>query len=293
MQLTTEFKQKVINAILKARENYSGSDSSFAKSLDMNNSVFSRIKNGETKKILSEASWLNLAREFKVSNKKSNWNIARTKVYVELESNINHCKQYSKAMILIDSCGIGKSFCSKHIISKMKDAFYVDCSQGKTRQQFIRMIAKAIGIDSKGRYVDVKNNLKFALNNILEKPIIVLDDAGYLDYPAFLELQELWNGTEDSCGWYMIGDDSLQYKIMKGIEKKKIGYKAIFSRFLDEYIHITPVGLENKRDFLRDLIGSVAIVNLKDKSKVNKYLKKCIGKETTLRYLKNLIQVNQ
>jgi len=293
MQLTTQFKQKVVKAILEARKNYSGADVKFAQSLGINNSVYSRLKKGETDKLLAESAWLNLARTYNVTTKSSNWNITRTKVYVEIESNINYCKKHSKSMILIDSCGIGKSLCSKHVISKLQDAFYVDCSQGKTRQQFIRLIARTIGIDSTGRYVDVKNNLKYALNNILIKPIIVLDDAGYLDYPSFLEIQELWNGTEDTTGWYMIGDESLQYKINKGIERKKIGYKAIFSRFLDDFIHITPVGIDNKKAFLRDLIGSVAMANLKDKSKVNNAIKKCMGKETTLRYLKNLIQVNQ
>ncbi len=293
MQLTQEFKKKVIEAVMTARKNYSGVDENFAKTIGINKSVFSRLKKGETDRILSESVWINLAREFNVSNHTTTWKIARTKVYAEIESNIKYCKEYSKAMILIDDCGVGKTLCSKHVISKLKDAFFVDCSQGKTRQQFVRLIAKTIGIDPKGRYIDVKNNLKYALNNILIKPIIVLDDAGYLDYPAFLEVIELWNGTEDTTGWYMIGDDSLQYKIQKGIDKKKIGYKAIFSRFLDEYIHITPVGLENKREFRKDLIGSVARLNMKDKNKINPVITKCMKKETSLRYLKNLIQVNQ
>jgi len=293
MQLTTQFKQKVVKAILEARKNYSGADAKFAKSLGINNSVYSRLKKGETDKILSESAWISLAREFNVTNKTTTWKIARTKVYSEIESNIKYCKENSKAMILIDDCGIGKTFCSKHVISKLPDAFYVDCSQAKTRQQFIRLIAKTIGIDNKGRYVDVKNNLKYALNYVLILPVIVLDDAGYIDYTTFLEIQELLNGTEDSCGWYMIGDDSLQYKIERGINKKKIGYKAIFSRFLDEYIHITPVGRDNVREFRKNLIGAVATINLKDKSKVNNAVKKCIEKDTTLRYLKHLIQVNQ
>ncbi|MFL0104825.1 AAA family ATPase [Tenacibaculum maritimum] len=291
MQLTPEFREKVRKAILDARENYSGTDASFAKKIGINSSAYSRLKKGETERILADSVWLSLAREHNVTTKTNTWKVARTKVYNELEGNLQFCQHHSKAMILIDECGIGKTFCAKHIIKGMKDAFYVDCSQGKTRQQFIRMIAKTVGIDNKGRYVDVKNNLKYCLNNILSTPIIVLDDAGYLDYPAFLELQELWNGTEDSCGWYMIGDESLQYKIDKGINSKKVGYRAIFSRFLDEYIRISPIGKEDKTAFYKELIGDVAEVNLKDKSRINSIIKKCLSKSTTLRYLKVLIQL--
>ncbi|MGQ3647375.1 AAA family ATPase, partial [Ornithobacterium rhinotracheale] len=90
-----------------------------------------------------------------------------------------------------------------------KNAFYIDCSQAKTKQLFIRLLAKTIGVDSTGRYADVKNTLKTYLA-YLEKPLIVLDEAGDLDYTAFLELKELWNATQGHCGWYMIGADGLR-----------------------------------------------------------------------------------
>ncbi|WP_258087652.1 hypothetical protein, partial [Xenorhabdus bovienii] len=92
----------------------------------------------------------------------------------------------------------------------------------------------------------------------LENPIIVLDDAGYLENPAFLEVQELWNGTEGHCAWYMIGDDALQTKIERGIQRNRIGYKAIFSRFSEEYVKLLPVGKEDQTHYLKQLIGDVA-----------------------------------
>lgn len=294
MNLPLEFKSKVHEAILTALGNYTGSEKSFAKSIGINNaSVFSRLKNGELEKVITDADWLSIARILNVSTRVDNWKVARTKVYEELERNLNFCQEYSKSMILIDECGIGKTYCTRHIMGQMKNAFYIDCSQGKTRQQFIRLIARTVGIESKGRYADVKANLKYYLNNVLvfPSPLIALDDAGYLDYPAFLELQELWNGTEDSCGWYMIGDSSLQHKIERGINRKRIGYKAIFSRFLDEYITISPLGKEDKKTFYKELIGAVASVNIEDQTEVPNLIKKCIKKETTLRYLTVLIQL--
>lgn len=293
MNLSKEFKEKVTEWVLKSRENYSGSDASFAKKIGISPSLFSRMKNGETDKLLADSVWLELGRVHNVTMRQNNWKVAKTSVYRQLESNLTFCKENSRSMILIDDCGIGKTYCSKHIISGMKDSFHIDCSQAKSRQQFIRLVAKTLGVDNKGRYIDVKSRLKYYINNVLSDPLIVLDDAGYLDYPTFLEIQELWNATEDACAWYMIGDDSLQQKINRGINSKKIGYKAIFSRFLDEYIHITPVGIDDQNSFLKELFSDVARVNLKDKNKLNPLIKKCMGKESRLRYLKNIIQVNQ
>jgi len=211
MNLTNEFKQKVVTALLEARENYGGSDSDYAKSKGIKPAIYSRIKNGETERILSDTVWITLGRELQVKVYEDKWKVARTSVYNEIEDNLRFCKELSKSMVLVDDCGIGKTYCTKHIIRKMKNTFYVDCSQAKTKQQFVRLLAKTVGIDNTGKYVDVKANLKYYLTT-LELPLIVLDEAGDLEYTAFLELKELWNGTDGVCGWYMIGADGLRDK---------------------------------------------------------------------------------
>ena len=290
MQLTVEFKQKVRSAILEQRENYGGTDSDYAKKLGIKPAVYSRLKKGEVDKIISDTVWITIGRELNVKIYEDHWKVARTSVYNEIEDNLQFCKELSKSMVLVDDCGIGKTFCTKHIVKKMKNTFYMDCSQAKTKSQFIRLLAKTIGIDNKGRYVDVKANLKYYLTT-LDKPLVVLDEGGDLEYTAFLELKELWNGTDGVCGWYMMGADGLRAKIQKGINNKKVGFAEIFSRFSDEFIHLVPFGKEDRKAFYTNLIGEVASVNLTDKSKISTLVRKCINKESTLRYLETLIKL--
>jgi len=290
MNLTKEFKEKVRVAILKKRENYGGSDADFSKSLGINNAVFSRLKSGETEKILSDTVWITLGRELQVKVFEDNWKVARTSVYTEIEDNLNFCKELSRSMVLVDDCGIGKTFCTKHIIKKMRNTFYVDCSQAKSKQLFIRLLAKTVGIDNQGKYYDVLANLKYYITT-LEKPLIILDEAGDLEYTAFLELKGIWNGTDGACGWYMMGADGLRDKIDRGIKNKKVGFAEIFSRFSDEFIKLVPNGKADRQAFYSELIGAVATANLKDTSKIKQLINKCIGKETTLRYLETLIKI--
>lgn len=289
MQLTQTFKEQVRTAVLEARKNYGGSDADYSKKLGISSSIYSRLKAGETDKIISDNTWLTIGRELNVSMKKNNWKIARTTVYNEIESNLLFCQTHSKSMMLVDDCGIGKTFCSQHIIRGLKNAFYVDCSQAKTKQQFIRLIAKTIGVDNQGKFIDVKSNLKYYLNQ-LETPLIVLDEAGDLDYTAFLELKEMWNATNGSCGWYMIGADGLRNKIERGINGKKVGYAEIFSRFSDSFVKLIPVGKEDRQAYYTQLIGDVATVNSTDKSKLKQHINICIKKGSTLRHLETLIK---
>ncbi len=290
--ITTEFKQQVREAILQNRENYSISDAKYAKSIGISSAVYSRLKSGEIDKLLSDSNWVEIGRKLNVSPNKIKLKIARTSVYNEIENNINFCQTYKKAIIFIDECGIGKTRCTRHIVRGLKNAFYVDCSQAKTKSQFIRYLAKTLGIDNTGRLYDIKENIKYYIN-LMENPFIALDDAGYLEVNVLIEIIEIWNATENSCGWMMIGDDSLENKINRGLNSKKVGFKALFSRFSDEFVHVVPVAKHDKQEFYKQLIGDVANVNVTDKSKINKFIKLCLTKETTLRHLSTLIQLEK
>lgn len=290
MNLTPEFKAKVIQAILEKRENYGGSDADYSKSLGINNAIFSRLKKGETERLLSDTAWITLGRLHQVKVYDDNWKVARTAVYSEIEDNLSFCKELSRSMVLVDDCGIGKTFCTKHIIKKMKNTFYIDCSQAKSKQQFIKLLARTIGIDNNGKYTEILENVKYYITT-LEKPLIILDEAGDLQYDAFLELKGIWNGTDGVCGWYMMGADGLRKKINRGLSASKVGYAEIFSRFSDEFIKLVPNGKADRQAYYSELIGAVALANINDKTKIKALINKCLDKETTLRYLETLIKL--
>lgn len=277
LQLTQQFKDDVLRELLQQRENFTGSDALYAKQFGINPSVFSRLKNGEkTPSLLRDTQWLNMGREFGISLSSRKWNVARTEVFTMIEEDILFCQEYSKARICVDECGIGKTFTAKYLSRKLKNCFYVDASQAKTKQQFVRLIARTIGIDSTGKYNEVKANLKYYLK-YLPLPIVIVDEAGDLEYPAFLELKELWNATENSCGWYMMGADGLRHKITKGIRNKKVGYKEIFSRFSDSYTSVVPLDKDERKMFYKKLIGDVLSVNMKNKSKLSQIVNRCLA----------------
>lgn len=273
--ITTEFKQTVIAELLRVRENYSGSDAAFAKQWGINGAVLSRLKHGERDGLLKDSQWLTIGRELGISATERKWNTARTDVFAIIEEDINFCKQYSKSKICVDDCGIGKSYTAKYLSRKLKNCFYVDASQSKTKQLFIRSIAKSIGIDNTGKYAEVKANMKYYIK-MLPQPIIIIDEAGDLDYTAFLELKELWNATENACGWYMIGADGLRNKIERGISHKKVGFREIFSRYSERYTSVVPANSVDKQHFYRKLITDVLSVNMEDKTDLPTIVKRCL-----------------
>lgn len=275
LQITEEYKIKTQSALMEARQNYSGTDKAFSEKYGINNSVYSRLKGGERDGLLKENQWLSIGRELGVTLHERHWNTALTEVFIMIKEDILFCQENSKGKMFVDDCGIGKTHTAKHLSRTLKNCFYVDASQAKGVYLFIKALAKAIGVDTSGKYAEIKSNIKYCLNN-LPKPIVIIDEAGDLNTPTLLEIKELWNATEGTCGWYMMGAEGFKRVMDKGMNNKKPGFKELYSRFSEKYTTTVPMNQQEKLSFYRKLISDVLKVNMTDTCQLNYIVKKCL-----------------
>lgn len=258
--ITADNKKRILEAIATNRANYP-SDAKHAASLGISTSVYSSIKNGQTDKALSDANWITIARRLGVNLRGGmEWKAARTTTFDFISIQLEACQKSGLSAILCDIPNIGKTFTARHYVQGHRNAIYVDCSQVKTKLKLVRKIANEFGVNSNGRYSDIYEDLVYYLRSI-ENPLIILDEAGDLTYEAFLELKALWNATERCCAWYMMGADGLKAKIVRSIERQKVGYTEMLSRFGDRYSKVTPDDSKERDKFLKDQANAVAKVN--------------------------------
>lgn len=274
--ITNDIKTRIIEAIKANRENYP-SDAKHAAALGINTAVYSAVKNGQTDKVLSDASWIAIARRLDVElRSKIEWKAAKTPTYLYIMAQLEFSQNSCTSGILCDIPNIGKTFTARLYASSHKNAVYIDCSQVKTKLKLIRKIAKEFGVNSNGRYNDVYDDLVFYLRSI-DQPLIILDEAGDLQYEAFLELKALWNATERCCAWYMMGADGLKEKINRSIECKKVGYTEMLSRYGDRYSKVTPDDGKEREKFLREQAHIVAKLNAPEGTDVKAIVLKTQG----------------
>jgi len=278
MNITAEFKQKVVAALKDVRTRYGGIDKDFARQWDINGSVWSRLKNGETDGLLKDNQWLNIGRNLNITTNERVWKMAKTEVFTAIKSDVEFCQMHSKSMSLVDDCDIGKSFTGRYLSKTLNNCFYLDASQCKTRSLFIRTLAKVIGVDSTGRLSDVKENTKYYLR-MLTKPVVIIDEAGDFDSGVELEVKEYWNATEGCCGWYRMGAEGFRAKIERGISNKKVGYRENLRRYGGKFLKIVPVEKNEEQVFYSKLIGDVLSVNIKDKTRIPALIKKCLVRD--------------
>lgn len=276
MEVTNEIKQHILEAITVNRENYP-SDNKHAAALGISASVYNVLKKGKIDKQVSDTNWICLARRLNVSlNNEIQWQAAETPTFVYITEQLAMCQESSVSAVLCDMANIGKTFTARIYVKMHKNAIYVDCSQVKSKQRLIRYIAKEFGVNSNGRYCDVYDDLCFYLKT-LERPLIILDEGGDLQYEAFLELKALWNATERCCAWYMMGADGLKEKMNRSIECKKVGYTEMFSRYGDKYSKVTPDDGKEREAFLKAQAAMVAKLNAPEGTEVMKVVNRTGG----------------
>lgn len=269
MEITNEIKRRIAGAIAGDRENYP-SDNRHATALGIAPSVYNAIKKGNYDRQVSDANWIGIARRLGVQlREEMEWKAAVTATYAFVSTQLEMCQNSGLSAILCDMPNIGKTFTAKIYVKQHKNAVYVDCSQVKTKLKLIRHIAKEFGVGSNGRYGDVYEDLVAYLRTI-DTPIIILDEAGDLQYEAFLELKALWNATERCCAWYMMGADGLKEKINRAIEGKKVGYTEMLSRYGDTYSKVTPDDAKEREKFLKAQAAAVAKLNAPAGSDINR-----------------------
>jgi hypothetical protein len=292
IQLTEEFREKVVAGLLEQRNNYDGSDAAFARKYGINGTVYSRLKSGEREGLLQPGKWLSLGRELDVSVNERKWKAVETSVFLKIREQIMFCKSWSKSMIFVDNCGIGKTFTAKYLAKSERNVFYIDCTQCSKKHSFIRALAKVSGVDLRGTLEEMKSETKYILN-ILPSPVVVVDEAGALDKNALGLLQEYWNATEGRCGWYMMGANALRNRLATGISKDRDYYAELFSRFSEKFSSIVPREKNEKTDFYRRLITDVISANMDDRSKLGELVRRCLvsenGTVTGLRRAESLL----
>lgn len=260
MEITRDIKQRIVEAIQANRENYP-SDNKHASALGISASVYNAIKRGNYDRQVSDANWTGMARRLGVElRKEMEWRAAETPTYLFITEQLTLCQESGVSALLCDMANIGKTFTARQYVKTHRNAIYVDCSQTKTKVRLIRKIAAEFGVNPQGTYADVYDDLSYYLKT-LDRPLIILDEAGDLQYEAFLELKALWNATERCCAWYMMGADGLKAKIQRSIECKKVGYVEMLSRYGDRYSRVTPDDGKERETFLKAQAAMVTRLN--------------------------------
>ncbi|NDD52958.1 ATP-binding protein [bacterium] len=235
MQTTNEQRQRVIKAVaddlaMRQEKDSVYSQSAHARYLGIQASVYSRVRNGEVQGVLADGQWVRIAKKLHVVLDGEAWKTAQTQVYTFMQGQLKATQERSLSLINCDLVGIGKTYGAEAYAAGNGNVTYVKCREGITRGDLLKQIAQGLGIEPKGTLSYIREKLEQQIA-LLDKPLVILDDAGYMSDRCFMEVKSLYDDTVDQCGWYLIGDTSLAKKIEGLLANQRIGWEAFFDRF--------------------------------------------------------------
>ena len=172
--------------------------------------------------------------------KADDWSLCETMLYKELSTLLADAQQYQNVAWAVSPAGSGKSTTAADYAAKHENAFLVSCSEDMKRGDFIRELARVIGVN----VADM--SLRAALEKVtkyllsLDNPLLIFDEGDKLPDVVFYYFITIYNRLEGHCGIIFISTNYIKRRIEVGLSYNKKGYDEIHSRICRKFIELTP-----------------------------------------------------
>lgn len=190
----------------------------------------------------------------------SGWQIVETGAYQEITEVLKDAQTWRNVTWVVGEAGSGKSTTARMYLQEKKEVFYILCSEDMKKGDFVREIARTVGIRSEG--YNIRETWNLILDDIIQMdaPLLIFDEADKLTEPVFHYFISLYNKLEDKCGIVFLSTDYIAKRITNGLKFRKPGYKEFHSRIgrkfycleptdaNDVYVICTANGVTTKKD---------------------------------------------
>ncbi len=279
-----ESEKKVIVANLKSYIERYPSQNKAAGSLEgISAGTLSSMINGNWSRI-SDAMWTKVAEQVKPTGSASatGWTIVETGAYQEISYAMQDAQEYMNVTWIVGEAGCGKTTTGRLYAEDHKEAFYILCSEDMLKGEFVRTIARKLGIRSEG--YTVRELWQAIIESIIqmESPLIIFDEADKLPESVFQYFISMYNNLEDRCGVVFLSTDYIKRRISNGLRYGRKGYKEIFSRIGRKYFDLEPTSAQ-------DVYAICTANGITSREDIDKIIKEGDGYDFDLRRVKKSV----
>ena len=238
MKLTNEQKNEIRDLLQEYVSRFPSQNRAANSLVGVSAGTMSTILNGRYETISDE---MFMKIRAQISPKKADdWNLCETMLYKELNTLLADAQQYQNVAWAVSPAGSGKSTTASDYASKHENAFVISCSEDMKRGDFIRELARVIGVN----VADM--SLRTALERVtkylltLDNPLLIFDEGDKLPDVVFYYFITIYNRLEGHCGIIFISTNYIKRRIECGLSYNKKGYDEIHSRICRKFIELTP-----------------------------------------------------
>lgn len=245
--------------------------------------TLSSMLNGNWSRI-SDSMWTKVAEQVKPTGSSSatGWTIVETGAFQEISYAMQDAQEYMNVTWVVGEAGCGKTTTGRLYAESHKEAFYILCSEDMLKGEFVRTIARRLGIRSEG--YTVRELWQAIIDSIIqmERPLIIFDEADKLPESVFQYFISMYNNLEDRCGVVFLSTDYIKRRISNGLRYGRKGYKEIFSRIGRKYFDLEPTSAQ-------DVYAICTANGITSREEIDKIIKEGDGCDFDLRRIKKSV----
>lgn len=231
-------KEKIRQALAIYCE-HKGSQNKAANSLKgVSAAVISKLLNGDWDLIADEM-WRKIATQ--ISYSPDEWVVVPTRDFQLMSFLLTDAQKYSNVLAVVGEAGSGKSLAIREYSNINKRVFNLSCNEYWNRKMFMQELLSCMGRDYSGYTVGEMMGEIVGSLKVMERPLIILDEADKLSDNVLYFFISLYNKLEDHCGIILCATDHLEKRIKRGLKLNKKGYKEIYSRIGRRFIQLQGV----------------------------------------------------
>ncbi len=170
----------------------------------------------------------------------NSWKIVETSAYQDMIYAIKDAQNYQNVTWVVGEAGCGKTTTAKSYSGEKKNVFYILCSEDMHKGDFIKEVARVIGIRADG--LALRGTLDVIIKELIQRdsPLLIFDEADKLTERVFHYFIDLYNRLEDKCGIIFLSTDYIKRRMNMGLRYNKCGYNEINSRIGRKFYEIDP-----------------------------------------------------
>ena len=242
--------------------------------------TISALMNGNWTNI-SDDMWRNIAAQVCTATT-DEWQIVSTTAHQEMNYVLDDAQRWRGVTWVVGDAGCGKTTAARQYEATHTEAFYILCSEDMRRGDFIRDIARRIGLRTDGSTLrDALDAISAALVQ-MQHPLLIFDEADKLSERVFHYFIDLYNRLEERCGIVFFSTAYIKRRIKIGLRYDKKGYNEIDSRIGRKFFELEPTSPS-------DVYAVCAANGLNDKAVISGIIREVEECDFDLRRVKKAI----
>ena len=242
--------------------------------------TISALMNGNWTNI-SDDMWRNIAAQVCTATT-DEWQIVGTTAHQEMNYVLDDAQRWRGVTWVVGDAGCGKTTAARQYEATHTEAFYILCSEDMRRGDFIRDIARRIGLRTDGSTLrDALDAISAALVQ-MQHPLLIFDEADKLSERVFHYFIDLYNRLEERCGIVFFSTAYIKRRIKIGLRYDKKGYNEIDSRIGRKFFELEPTSPS-------DVYAVCAANGLNDKAVISGIIREVEECDFDLRRVKKAI----